>query len=452
MPRIPHMNQFGGVWCMEPRAFQLALDIYTPDYLLRHVAAEPEPISGGASYELDRDGVALIDIEGTITKYGSSFGANPGTLQLRRMLRNAAADPKVKSIVLVIDSPGGNFFGTDDLAAQVKQTAERVPVVAFIEDLGASAAYYVASQATHIIANPAALVGSIGSMAVIVDYSKAFEKAGVTAIVIKAGEFKGTGVRGTELTPGQLAEVQREVDQVNGMFLKAVGSGRGLSPEAVQELANGRVEIAAEAIKVGLIDSIGDIEAAIDVAVSLQSRTGRSSLERKTMATDPTTAVQTAGDPPPVATTAAPVQTATPATAAPVVVESPATLQQLMATLPDTSPEFRERCLLDSVTMDVARDRWMQELRKRVTSQQQTIEDTAAAAKKPGVASVGGGVAAGTTSSPLQTFPDLVQKYCDRGMGKRQAMEQAVKEHPQAHKDYVAAYNVQHGRPVPASV
>ena len=131
-------------------------------------------------YEITETGVAVIAISGILEKRQ--------THHVRSLLRNATEDERVVGILLVIDSPGGTVAGTADLAASIRSAAKVKPVHAFVEDLAASAAYWAASQAGKVFANTnTAMVGSIGTYAVLIDSSEMANKAGIKVHVIRAG-------------------------------------------------------------------------------------------------------------------------------------------------------------------------------------------------------------------------------------------------------------------------
>lgn len=209
-------------------------------------------------YEL-QDGIAVIDIAGAMMKgeslYSWFFGS-PTIPQIEAQVRAAANDPAVNAILLRIDSPGGTVAGTSDLADAVFEARKTKRVVAYISDLGASAAYYVASQADEIYCDTDAIVGSIGVYLVVPDYSKLFEKEGITTHVIRAGENKGAGTPGAPVTDAHIAEFQREVDQLNEMFVEAVSRGRGWTVERASKLNDGRVHVGRYAVDLGLVDAV----------------------------------------------------------------------------------------------------------------------------------------------------------------------------------------------------
>lgn len=210
--------------------------------------------------------MALINLSGVMQKHRSRYAmlfGGASTSDLRDAVLQATEDGQVDSILIRVDSPGGSVAGTGDLADAVRAAAAVKPVHAFIEDLGASAAYWVASQATRVLANPTAMVGSIGTYAVIYDFSKAADEMGIGVHVVRAGEFKGAGVPGTKISKEQLAEFQREINDLNEHFVAGVARGRDLPMERARKLANGAVHIGAKAIDLGLIDDVATWNAAI---------------------------------------------------------------------------------------------------------------------------------------------------------------------------------------------
>lgn len=213
-------------------------------------------------YAMVGDGVAQIRIDGPTAKSFGKFG-EMSSVFVRKAIRAASVDQAVASILLVIDSPGGYVAGTDDLARDVAAANEVKPVVAFIEDLGASAAYWVASQAGKVYANPTAQVGSIGVFAVVEDFSKAAEVAGVTVHVLSTGPLKGAGAEGSPVTDEMLAAWQTEIDDTMAHFAAAVRKGRKMSPSAFAEVSTGGTWIASKAKDLGLIDGVRTLDAVV---------------------------------------------------------------------------------------------------------------------------------------------------------------------------------------------
>lgn len=203
---------------------------------------------------------AIISIVGPMTKGGNSFSMSGSTVGARRLIRQAAADPDVKSIVLRLDSPGGAFAGTMDLAEEITRARNAKTVVAYAEDLCCSAAYWVACACESIYANDGAVVGSIGTYMVVEDSSRMADQMGVTVHVISSGPLKGAGVEGAEVTDDQRAAWQVLIDDITAKFLAAVKSGRGLDLTPGEMPADGDSWIASKAEALGLIDGVVSLD------------------------------------------------------------------------------------------------------------------------------------------------------------------------------------------------
>lgn len=166
----------------------------------------------------------------------------------------AEADPSVKSVLFVVDSPGGQVSGIHDASDAI--AGMKKPATAHVETLCASAAYWLASQADNITASRGANIGSIGAYMAIADYSAAAAQAGVKVHVVSSGPHKGAGVPGAEINADQLAEFQARINATAQEFISDVSKGRGISPEQIKESADGRVYSSTDAVSRGLIDSI----------------------------------------------------------------------------------------------------------------------------------------------------------------------------------------------------
>jgi signal peptide peptidase SppA len=230
------------------------------------------------------DGIAYLSLCGPMTKAQTSWGSGCSTVALRRQIRQAAADPEVKGIMIRIDSPGGSVSGTADLADDVAAVNRKKPVYAYCEDACCSAAYWVASQCSRIYANPTAMVGSIGTYLVLEDWSGFYESKGIKVHVLSTGPHKGAGADGAALTDDQLADFQRIVDNLNSHFLGAVGAGRQMAADQVQGVATGQVWIGADALSRGLVDRVcGWDEAIMDLGS--HARTGGARADADTLQT-----------------------------------------------------------------------------------------------------------------------------------------------------------------------
>ncbi len=264
-PPIPRVEQYLGPWLMEQRRVRerrVIAERISMDAHRAQITAEDIQQDAGRGYKTTLDGrVAIVELVGPMTKYDSSLLMAMGgssTLRVRRALRSAAADEQVKRIILLIDSPGGAVAGTGDLADEIYRMRSRIPIVAYIEDVAASAAYWVGSQASRVVISPHAWAGSIGVLHVVTDISEMNGKLGLKTHVVKAGAHKGVGVPGAPVTDDDLAEVQREVDLVYADFVAGVARGRGRSDEEVRTWADGRVHYGRDAVGMGLADEVAD--------------------------------------------------------------------------------------------------------------------------------------------------------------------------------------------------
>jgi signal peptide peptidase SppA len=198
--------------------------------------------------------IAIVPIVGTLMKSRSSTGASTSTVMARRDIRAAARNPEVSGIMLAIDSPGGAVAGTGDLAEEVKRARKSKPVYAQIEDTGASAAYWIASQASRVYANNGtAMVGSIGTMLAVQK-----DTSGKVA-VFTSGSLKAPGVSG-ELTDEQTAYMQSLVNGWQSQFGGAVKAARRLSEKQLDAVQSGAVYLAQTALDLKLIDGIQSTE------------------------------------------------------------------------------------------------------------------------------------------------------------------------------------------------
>jgi len=269
-PEQVKWSNYGGLWCIEPTRFRQMVNHVNSMNLAAHIASQhPRSFAiGEQRYQsIEGGSIAVIDIQGTMTKAGSSLGGG-GTVEARKAIRQAEEDKTVASIILRFDSPGGTVSGTADLAAEVKATTK--PTIAFVEDLCCSAAMWVASQCDEIYANNAtAMIGSIGTFMGLYDISKALETEGVKAVIIKAGEFKGGGFPGMEITDAQQAEWQKQIDALQAEFTAGIAAGRKLSIDQAKTLVTGLTYVASEAMSLKLIDGIKTFD---DVVAGLRAK------------------------------------------------------------------------------------------------------------------------------------------------------------------------------------
>ncbi|WP_315705050.1 MULTISPECIES: S49 family peptidase [unclassified Bradyrhizobium] len=217
----------------------------------------------GRVYRVDK-GVAMIQVLGSLVNRGAWIGARSGMTSyegLAFQLAQAAADPEVKSVVLDIDSPGGEAVGAFEMADRVRAVGKSKPVVAVINGMAASAAYAIASAATQIVASPSGVAGSIGVVLMHADYSNALHQKGVKPTLIHAGAHKVDGNPYEPLSADVRAGLQAEVDNFYSLFVSSVAQGRkGRMTEKAVRATEARTYIGQAAVDAGLVDAIGSFE------------------------------------------------------------------------------------------------------------------------------------------------------------------------------------------------
>lgn len=260
--------QHFGLWAVEPQWLSRAVQavrsgLWKPE---PQAAAGDDEEDTGPGYELAGDGAAVIRISGMMLKGVSSFGGT-STILTRNAIRAAVRDPKVEGLLLIVDSPGGTAAGTQALADDVFRAALLKPMVAFAEDMMASAAYWVGSQAGFLSANESAEVGSIGVYGIVEDTSGAHERHGIKVHLVSTGPYKGAFADGVPITDAHLAYLRESVQNINELFLRAITRGRGSKINA-RELSTGaeggKVWGASKSLKLGLIDTIESADAALE--------------------------------------------------------------------------------------------------------------------------------------------------------------------------------------------
>lgn len=217
---------------------------------------------------INNGGVAVIKIDGVIGKkfnMMSQISGGASTQMIERDIKDALSDDQIDSILLHIDSPGGTVDGTQTLANFVKIAGDKKPVVAFADGVMASAAYWIGSSANEIVASEGTTqIGSIGVVTTHKDLSKANEQSGVKVTEISAGKYKRMASQYAPLSKDGKALLQDQVDQLYTIFVDAVAENRGTDTETVlEDMADGRVFLAEDAMNRGMIDHIATFETTI---------------------------------------------------------------------------------------------------------------------------------------------------------------------------------------------
>jgi len=199
-----------------------------------------------------------------------------GVIPINGVIRDADAiteqliafrdDKQIKAIILRINSPGGGVGPSQEIYSETRRTTKTKKVVASLGSVAASGGYYVASAADSVVANPGTLTGSIGVLMEFVRFEELLKKIGVEMQVIKSGEFKDIGSPNRKMTKEEKEILTRLIKDIQNQFVTAVSQGRNMPEEKVLELADGRVFSGREAKRLGLVDSLGNFQDAVNVA------------------------------------------------------------------------------------------------------------------------------------------------------------------------------------------
>src|ERR1700693_3747320 len=200
--------------------------------------------------------IGVVDLEGVII--------TPKTVV--DQLKKFADDDSIKAIILHVNSPGGGVAASEEIYREVKRIRDdkKKRIVASIESVGASGAYYVSSATNKIYADKGSIVGSIGVIAEWVNYGDLLHWAKLKDITMKAGEFKDTGSPTRDMTPAEREYLQSMIDNMHVQFIQAVADGRKMKFEDVKSIANGKVWTGQQALPMKLVDQLADFQSAVE--------------------------------------------------------------------------------------------------------------------------------------------------------------------------------------------
>jgi protease-4 len=220
----------------------------------------------GSDFSFSKNKIGIVDLTGVI------FESKSVVDQLQKFADNSA----IKAIVLRIDSPGGGVAASQEIYNEVLRTKQKKNkiVVSSMASVGASGAYYIACATNKIVANPGTITGSIGVIAEWYNYGELMKWAKLKNVVFKSGELKDAPSPVRELTEQEKKYLQNLIDDMYSQFLTAVAEGRKLDMETVRKFSDGRVYTGQDAKSKRLIDEIGGLQDAIELAAKLAKITG----------------------------------------------------------------------------------------------------------------------------------------------------------------------------------
>lgn len=217
------------------------------------------------------DKVALVRVEGPIVDSKNTVDE----------IKEYVKDVSVKAIVLRVDSPGGAVVPSQEIYEEVKKAVSKKKIVVSMGSLAASGGYYISSPASKIVANPGTLTGSIGVIMEIPNLEGLMNKVGVKTEVIKSGKHKDIASVFRGIGKEERVILQGVLDDVHEQFIKAVSEGRKMLLEDTRKIADGRIFTGKQAMSIGLVDELGDLEDAIKVASKLSGIKGEPSVVSK---------------------------------------------------------------------------------------------------------------------------------------------------------------------------
>jgi len=230
--------------------FLFVLAVFSLVYVALHAGKDSSGLTAFG------DKIGVVDLDGVIM--------NPGpTIQ---QLKKFAEDDSIKAIIIHVNSPGGGVAASEEIYREVKRIRDekKKRIVASIETVGASGAYYVSSATNKIYADNGSVVGSIGVIAEWVNYGDLLQWAKLKSVILKTGEFKDTGTPTRELTPAERAYLQGLIDNMFHQFIQAVADGRAMKFDDVKAIADGRVWTGEQAKSLKLVDQLADFQSAVE--------------------------------------------------------------------------------------------------------------------------------------------------------------------------------------------
>ena len=274
--------EHGTTWAVDQARFEAITHRIAAGQQTEREAPQAQRVgsSGGGG----KGSALVLPIRGLLTKRevwygGTAYGQIVGWL-------DEAVRQSVETIILDVDSGGGEVAGVIETAAAIRSIRDLIPVVAVVNSFAASAAYWLASQANEIVIAPSGEAGSVGVWTGHVDISKADAAAGIKVSIVKAGKYKVEGNPWEPLSKDARAEMQRSVDHYHRQFIEAVADGRGVSASKVRNsFGQGRVLRVEDALKVGMVDRVGTLDGTVRDVLTKAKRRRTQAAKRRTALT-----------------------------------------------------------------------------------------------------------------------------------------------------------------------
>ena len=203
--------------------------------------------------------IGVIPINGGITD----------SMEITSQLLAFKKDRGIRAIILRINSPGGSVGPTQEIHREIQKVARTKKVIASMGGVAASGGYYIATAADKIVANPGTITGSIGVFMQFFQVEDLLDKIGVSLEVLKSGEFKDVGSPHRKMTARDRGLINSLIEDIQTQFITEVAKGRNLPREKVRKIADGRIFTGRRAKELGLVDSLGNFQDAVDLAKTM---------------------------------------------------------------------------------------------------------------------------------------------------------------------------------------
>ena len=214
--------------------------------------------------------IAVVYAAGVITSGESSYeattGQSIGSDTMVEHLRKVRADKSIKAVVLRVDSPGGSAIASDVIWREVMLTRDRKPVIASMSDVAASGGYYISMPAHKIVAQPATLTGSIGVVMIKFAIGGTLEKLGMNMERVTNGKYADLWAPDRPFTPEERKKIEESMHATYETFVEKAAAGRKTTPERIDSIAQGRVWTGVQAKEHGLVDELGGLDRALELA------------------------------------------------------------------------------------------------------------------------------------------------------------------------------------------
>lgn len=227
----------------------------------------------------------IISLSGGLTEYNANvgyvevIGAITSSRRYVSFIKKLEKDPRIKAVILRIDSPGGGVAASQEIyGALMRLKSKGKPIVASMGSVAASGGYYIACAADKIVADPGTVTGSIGVIVEVAGVEKLLNKIGVRIEVIKSGKHKDIGSPFRPMTDVERKLLRGVVMDIYDQFVETVSESRKIPIDSVRAIADGRVFSGRQALKIGLVDTLGGEDVAIQIAKDMAGIKGKAQL------------------------------------------------------------------------------------------------------------------------------------------------------------------------------